>query len=90
MNPDVLHQNDPRPPSQARFAFGMPPALPPAVACPLMCAGGTVFEPITSHLDRRGMNVAIGSIGGLVSLRDLIITLISSAALVALARSADW
>lgn len=52
---------------QERFAFHLPGNLPPEVACPLMCAGGTVFEPICTWVTP-GSHVGIGSLGGLGTL----------------------
>jgi len=52
---------------KAKFAFLIPDNLPPEVACPLMCAGGTLFEPIKTWV-KEGMSVGIGSLGGLGTL----------------------
>ncbi|KAJ1631745.1 chaperonin 10-like protein [Pavlovales sp. CCMP2436] len=49
------------------FAFLLPANLPPHVAAPLMCAGGTVFEPIVD-LVRPGVVVGVGALGGLGTL----------------------
>ena len=39
-------------------------SLPAEVACPLICGGGTVFEPVVDYVTN-GTRVAIASIGGL-------------------------
>lgn len=52
---------------EADFAFKIPATLPPTIACPLMCAGGTVFEPIENYV-KEGMTVGIAGIGGLGTL----------------------
>eukprot|EP00302_Diacronema_sp_CCMP2436_P040185 CAMPEP_0180030326 /NCGR_PEP_ID=MMETSP0984-20121128/27315_1 /TAXON_ID=483367 /ORGANISM="non described non described, Strain CCMP 2436" /LENGTH=365 /DNA_ID=CAMNT_0021955389 /DNA_START=19 /DNA_END=1116 /DNA_ORIENTATION=+ len=52
---------------EAKFAFLLPANLPPHVAAPLMCAGGTVFEPIVD-LVRPGVVVGVGALGGLGTL----------------------
>jgi uncharacterized zinc-type alcohol dehydrogenase-like protein len=47
-----------------RYVVRVPENIPSEVVAPLMCAGGTVFEPICNYV-KPGMKVAIGSIGGL-------------------------
>uniref|UniRef100_A0A6V2BB72 Alcohol dehydrogenase-like C-terminal domain-containing protein n=2 Tax=Ditylum brightwellii TaxID=49249 RepID=A0A6V2BB72_9STRA len=49
---------------EERFAIKLPDTLPPEVACPLICGGGTVFEAVV-NLVESGKSVAIASIGGL-------------------------
>jgi D-arabinose 1-dehydrogenase-like Zn-dependent alcohol dehydrogenase len=50
-----------------QFAFKLPPNVAPEVAGPLMCAGGTVFEPIVQYVTS-GTLVGVGAIGGLGTL----------------------
>lgn len=52
---------------EERFAFKLPDNVPTHLACPLMCAGGTVFEPIVEYV-KPGTVVGIGAIGGLGTL----------------------
>jgi len=52
---------------ESSFAFKVPKNCPPAIACPLMCAGGTLFEPIENHIEK-GMSIGIAGIGGLGTL----------------------
>ena len=47
-----------------RFVAIIPECIPSEVAAPLMCGGGTVFEPICNFVNP-GMKVAVASIGGL-------------------------
>jgi uncharacterized zinc-type alcohol dehydrogenase-like protein len=49
---------------EERFAIKLPKNLPPEVACPLICGGGTVFEVIVDYVSS-GTRVAVASIGGL-------------------------
>eukprot|EP00965_Chrysotila_dentata_P080726 2663763-Pleurochrysis_carterae.AAC.1 len=35
---------------EEKFAFKIPETISPLVACPLLCAGGTVFEPIEDYV----------------------------------------
>ena len=49
------------------FAFLIPPNLPPEVACPLMGAGTTMYEPLCTWV-KPGASVGIGSLGGLGTL----------------------
>lgn len=49
---------------EERFAIKLPKDLPPEVACPLICGGGTVFEAVCDYVGS-GKSVAIASIGGL-------------------------
>ena len=49
---------------EERFAIKLPGDLPPEVACPLLCGGGTVFETIVDYVSS-GTRVAVASIGGL-------------------------
>jgi alcohol/geraniol dehydrogenase (NADP+) len=50
---------------QARFAVPIPDGLDPAIAGPLMCAGTTVWSPITHYGVRPGMKTAVLGVGGL-------------------------
>jgi uncharacterized zinc-type alcohol dehydrogenase-like protein len=50
---------------QASFAVPIPDGLDPAVAGPLMCAGTTVWSPITHYGVRPGMKTAVLGVGGL-------------------------
>lgn len=52
---------------EAKFAFKLPDNISPELAGPLMCAGGTVFEPIVQYV-QPGTIVGIGAIGGLGTL----------------------
>ncbi len=52
----------------SRFAFPLPPALNPAAAAPLLCAGVTVFAPLRRWGVRPGSRVGVIGIGGLGSL----------------------
>lgn len=52
----------------ATFAFKIPENCPAAVACPLMCAGGTVFEPIENYVKGPDTTIGIAGIGGLGTL----------------------
>lgn len=49
---------------EARFAVKIPETVPSHIACPLLCGGGTVYEPLC---DYGGPNVKVGiaGIGGL-------------------------
>ena len=49
---------------EAKFAIKLPEGLPPEVAAPLICGGGTVFEPVVDYVTN-GTHVAVASIGGL-------------------------
>jgi len=49
---------------EERWAIKIPDLLPPEVACPLLCGGGTVFEVICDYVEP-GKCVAVASIGGL-------------------------
>lgn len=49
---------------EAKFAFQIPENLPAELACPLMCGGGTVFEPIIDYCEP-GTRVGIIGVGGL-------------------------
>jgi uncharacterized zinc-type alcohol dehydrogenase-like protein len=49
---------------EERFAIKLPANLPPEVACPLICGGGTVFEAVVDYV-KPNSKVAIASIGGL-------------------------
>mmetsp|Transcript_7699 Transcript_7699/g.10503 ORF Transcript_7699/g.10503 Transcript_7699/m.10503 type:complete len:368 (-) Transcript_7699:344-1447(-) len=49
---------------EERFAIKLPDNLPPEIACPLICGGGTVFEAIVDYV-QSGTKVAIASVGGL-------------------------
>ena len=46
------------------YAFKIPEALKPELAAPLMCAGITVYSPLSKYA-KKGMNIAIVGIGGL-------------------------
>ncbi len=48
----------------AKFAIKLPESLPSDVACPFICGGGTLFEPVSDYV-KTGTSVAIASIGGL-------------------------
>lgn len=50
---------------QSHFAVPIPENLDPAVAGPLMCAGTTVWTPITHYGVRPGMKTAVLGVGGL-------------------------
>lgn len=49
---------------EERFAIKLPGGLPPEIACPLICGGGTVFESVVDYV-QCGTRVAVASIGGL-------------------------
>lgn len=49
---------------EERFAIKIPSNLPPEVACPLICGGGTVFEAVVDYV-QSGTRVGVASIGGL-------------------------
>lgn len=49
---------------EERWAIKIPDGVPPTVACPLLCGGGTVFESVCDYV-KPGTRVAISSIGGL-------------------------
>lgn len=49
---------------ESRFACRVPDAIPSEVVCPLICGGGTVFEPLVTY-GFPGARVGILSIGGL-------------------------
>jgi hypothetical protein len=49
---------------EERFAVIIPEIIPSTLACPLMCAGATVFEPVCNYV-RLGTDVGIYSIGGI-------------------------
>ena len=49
---------------EERFAIKLPDNLPPEIACPLICGGGTVFEAVVDYVTS-GTRVGIASIGGL-------------------------
>lgn len=49
---------------EERFAIKIPSGIPPLVACPLLCGGGTVFESVCDYV-QQGTRVAVASIGGL-------------------------
>ena len=49
---------------EAKFAIKLPESLPSEVACPFICGGGTMYEPVTDYV-KVGTRVAIASIGGL-------------------------
>lgn len=49
---------------EARFAIPIPDNVPSEVVCPLICGGGTVYEPIVEY-GFPGAVVAVSSIGGL-------------------------
>ena len=49
---------------EAKFAIKLPENLPSEVATPLICGGGTVFEPVVDYVTN-GTRVAISSVGGL-------------------------
>ncbi len=51
--------------SQARFAVPIPDSLDPSIAGPLMCAGTTVWTPMTHYNVRPGMKTAVLGVGGL-------------------------
>ncbi|GAA1213908.1 NAD(P)-dependent alcohol dehydrogenase [Prauserella alba] len=48
-----------------RFAYALPPALDPAGAAPLLCAGITVWEPLRALDVGPGTRVAVVGLGGL-------------------------
>jgi len=49
---------------EERWAIKIPVEIPPEVACPLLCGGGTVFEAVCDYVEC-GTSVAVASIGGL-------------------------
>eukprot|EP00542_Grammatophora_oceanica_P006142 CAMPEP_0194063832 /NCGR_PEP_ID=MMETSP0009_2-20130614/81355_1 /TAXON_ID=210454 /ORGANISM="Grammatophora oceanica, Strain CCMP 410" /LENGTH=366 /DNA_ID=CAMNT_0038716099 /DNA_START=260 /DNA_END=1357 /DNA_ORIENTATION=- len=49
---------------EERFAIKIPEGIPPEVACPLICGGGTVFESVCDYVES-GTRVGVASIGGL-------------------------
>mmetsp|Transcript_40399 Transcript_40399/g.72550 ORF Transcript_40399/g.72550 Transcript_40399/m.72550 type:complete len:369 (-) Transcript_40399:163-1269(-) len=49
---------------EEKFAFILPKGMNPELACPLMCGGGTVFEPIVDYV-KPGKKVGVVGIGGL-------------------------
>lgn len=49
---------------EARFAVQIPDAVPSEVACPFICGGGTVYEPLVNY-GFPGCVVGISGIGGL-------------------------
>lgn len=49
---------------EERFAVRIPDALPDAAACPLLCGGATMYEPLCNHA-RVGSRVGIMGLGGL-------------------------
>ncbi len=49
---------------EARFAAPIPDIIPSEVVCPLICGGGTVYEPLVEH-GFPGAVVGVSSIGGL-------------------------
>ncbi|KAG8468743.1 hypothetical protein KFE25_013826 [Diacronema lutheri] len=52
---------------EAKFAFKLPDNISAELAGPLMCAGGTVYEPIVEYV-KPGTVVGIGAVGGLGTL----------------------
>lgn len=49
---------------EEKWAIKVPDGIPPQVACPLICGGGTVFEAVCDYV-QQGSRVAVASIGGL-------------------------
>lgn len=49
---------------EERFAVVIPEKVPSEVACPLLCGGGTVYEPLCTY-GGPNVKVGIGSVGGL-------------------------
>eukprot|EP00607_Mallomonas_marina_P009335 CAMPEP_0182419854 /NCGR_PEP_ID=MMETSP1167-20130531/4209_1 /TAXON_ID=2988 /ORGANISM="Mallomonas Sp, Strain CCMP3275" /LENGTH=364 /DNA_ID=CAMNT_0024594989 /DNA_START=56 /DNA_END=1150 /DNA_ORIENTATION=- len=49
---------------EEKFATKIPESVPTSIICPLVCGGGTVFEPICNYVTL-GTNVGVYSIGGL-------------------------
>lgn len=49
---------------EEKFAIKLPEGLPSEVACPFICGGGTMFEPVVNYV-QNGTRVAIASVGGL-------------------------
>lgn len=49
---------------EEKFAIKLPENLPSEVACPFICGGGTMFEPVVDYV-QNGTRVAIASVGGL-------------------------
>ena len=49
---------------EEKWAIKIPEGVPPTVACPLLCGGGTVFESVCDYV-KPGTHVAVASIGGL-------------------------
>jgi len=49
---------------ESKFAIKLPDGLPSEVACPFICGGGTMFEPVVDYVTN-GTRVAIASVGGL-------------------------
>lgn len=48
-----------------RFVFPIPASLPPAIAAPMLCAGLTVYSPLTAAKVKSGTRVGVVGIGGL-------------------------
>lgn len=68
----------------ARFAVKIPDNVPDDVACPLLCGGGTVYEPIVDYCPA-GTHLGVAGIGGLgtaaiklAKLRGVTVTALSS------------
>lgn len=49
---------------EERFAVKIPDSVPSEIACPLLCGGGTMYEPLCNY-GGPNVKVGIGSIGGL-------------------------
>ena len=49
---------------EEKFAVKLPEGLPSEIACPLLCGGGTVYEPICDY-GKPGSKIGIIGIGGL-------------------------
>jgi len=49
----------------SRFSFKLPKDLPSAEAAPLLCAGATVYAPLTENKIEKGQDVGVIGIGGL-------------------------
>ena len=69
---------------EAKFAIKIPENVPDEIACPLLCGGGTVFEPIVDYCEP-GTKLGVAGIGGLgtaaiklARLRGVTVTAISS------------
>ncbi len=49
----------------SRFAYALPPSMPPEFAAVLLCAGITVYNPLRAGPSRNGRKIGIVGVGGL-------------------------